>query len=140
MGRSCVLQTAERVKDVHRSVVPPKMRLWQTWPAASWLRALPRAQGGSRAAAMNRVRPKSGLAAWPACAVARRRALHGSPPSTVTAVQATTTETYDGQGRLQRVDEPNGTTTTYGYDVGNRLATVAIDDHVHQPQRREFKY
>jgi hypothetical protein len=28
---------------VHRSV-PPKMRLWQTWPAASWLRALARAR------------------------------------------------------------------------------------------------
>jgi hypothetical protein len=25
--------------DVHRSVMPPKMQLWRTWPAASWVRA-----------------------------------------------------------------------------------------------------
>ncbi len=37
-----------------------------------------------------------------------------------------TRETYDRQGRLQQVQEPaGGTVTTYGYDVGNRLAAVA---------------
>ncbi|HEY0555932.1 MAG TPA: RHS repeat domain-containing protein, partial [Thermoanaerobaculia bacterium] len=43
---------------------------------------------------------------------------------------AKTTEVYDRQGRLSSVTEPSGTgganvTTTYGYDVGNRLATVS---------------
>ncbi len=43
---------------------------------------------------------------------------------------ATTTETYDRQGRLAQVTEPSGlggaaVTTTYGYDVGNRLSTVS---------------
>jgi RHS repeat-associated protein len=42
---------------------------------------------------------------------------------------ATTTETYDRQGRLASVKEPSGAadalvTTTYSYDVGNRLRQV----------------
>ena len=43
---------------------------------------------------------------------------------------STTTEIYDRQGRLSQVTEPSGAaganvTTTYGYDVGNRLASVS---------------
>ena len=43
---------------------------------------------------------------------------------------APTTEVYDRQGRLLTVTEPSGdsgalVTTTYGYDVGNRLASVS---------------
>ncbi len=48
----------------------------------------------------------------------------------VTETAATTTELYDRQGRLAQVAEPSGAggaavTTTYGYDVGSRLATVS---------------
>lgn len=48
----------------------------------------------------------------------------------VSELAATTTETYDRQGRLASVAEPAGAggaavTTAYGYDVGNRLATVS---------------
>ncbi len=48
----------------------------------------------------------------------------GAPESS-----ATTTETYDRQGRLWKVAEPSGeggaqVTTTYSYDVGNRLKHV----------------
>ncbi len=40
---------------------------------------------------------------------------------------STLTEIYDRQGRLYRVAEPGtGTTTTYGYDVGSRLSSVAM--------------
>ncbi len=43
---------------------------------------------------------------------------------------SSTTEIYDRQGRLYQVIEPSGAaganvTTTYGYDVGNRLASVS---------------
>ncbi len=48
----------------------------------------------------------------------------------VSELASTTTETYDRQGRLASVTEPSGAsgaavTTTYGYDVGNRLATAS---------------
>jgi|GEM_PF-1844619 len=41
----------------------------------------------------------------------------------------TTTETVDGHGRLASVTEAlgNGLTTTYGYDVGNRLTSVSTN-------------
>jgi RHS repeat-associated protein len=46
--------------------------------------------------------------------------------STGTAIEtsATTTETYDRQGRLVQVTEPNGVITKYEYDVGGRLKRV----------------
>lgn len=37
---------------------------------------------------------------------------------------ATTTEVYDRHGRLHEVTEPNGTTTRYEYDAGNRLKRI----------------
>lgn len=48
---------------------------------------------------------------------------------TVSEHPSTTTERYDRQGRLWHVEEPSGAggaliTTTYGYDVGNRLKSV----------------
>ncbi|HEX4965586.1 MAG TPA: DUF4157 domain-containing protein [Thermoanaerobaculia bacterium] len=53
---------------------------------------------------------------------------------------ATTTEVYDRQGRFYSVTEPSGAgnsavTTTYGYDVGNRLFSVAT-----LGQSRNFTY
>jgi YD repeat-containing protein len=61
---------------------------------------------------------------------------------------ATTTELYDRQGRLAQVIEPSGVggatvATTYGYDVGNRLATVSTTDATTSPsvtQTRAFAY
>ncbi|MEO8277236.1 MAG: hypothetical protein ABI639_13565, partial [Thermoanaerobaculia bacterium] len=54
-----------------------------------------------------------------------------------------TSETYDRQGRLYKVTEPSGTaganvTTTYGYDVGSRLASVATTSS--STQNRTFTY
>ncbi len=51
-----------------------------------------------------------------------------------------TTEVYDRHGRLYQVTEPSGAagaleTTTYGYDVGNRLTSVATG-----AQTRTFAY
>ncbi len=55
-------------------------------------------------------------------------------------INAVTTERYDRQGRLWQVVEPSGSgganvTTTYGYDVGNRLVSVATSG-----QSRNFSY
>ncbi|MFY9824701.1 MAG: RHS repeat-associated core domain-containing protein [Thermoanaerobaculia bacterium] len=62
----------------------------------------------------------------------------GTSPGVETA--ATTTEIYDRHGRLYSVTEPSGSggalvTTTYGYDVGNRLASVSTPG-----QSRSFSY
>jgi RHS repeat-associated protein len=60
----------------------------------------------------------------------------------VDGVPATTTESYDRQGRLVEVKEysdpssPNPVATTYGYDIGNRLTTVTMPG----PQTRTFTY
>ncbi len=51
----------------------------------------------------------------------------------------TTTEEYDGQGRLYQVTEPNGTVTTYGYDPADRLISVAMSDGT-TTQTRTFNY
>jgi RHS repeat-associated protein len=53
----------------------------------------------------------------------------------------TTTETVDGHGRLASVTEPlgNGLTTTYGYDVGNRLTSVSTSAP-EGVQHRTFTY
>jgi YD repeat-containing protein len=48
---------------------------------------------------------------------------------------ATTTETADSFGRLYQVVEPGGTTTTYGYDLGDRLVAVNMAG-----QARSFLY
>src|SRR5258708_11682091 len=53
---------------------------------------------------------------------------------------ATTTEVHDALGRLYTVTERSGasgadTATTYDYDVGDRLVSVASD-----PQSRTFTY
>ncbi len=61
---------------------------------------------------------------------------------------ATTTEIYDRQGRLASVTEPSGdlgvnVTTGYGYDVGNRLASVSTFATVSGTgvtQTRSFSY
>jgi RHS repeat-associated protein len=53
---------------------------------------------------------------------------------------ATTREIYDAQGRLQQVQEPaGGTVTTYGYDVGDRLSSVASTGSG-ATQTRSFSY
>ena len=57
---------------------------------------------------------------------------------------STTTEIYDRQGHLYQVMEPSKTdgtnaTTTYGYDVGNRLKTVSMSDGTNT-QARTFTY
>jgi YD repeat-containing protein len=57
---------------------------------------------------------------------------------------ATTTEVYDRQGRLVSVTEPSGSaganvTTSYGYDVGNRLASVSTTSSS-ITQTRGFSY
>ncbi len=57
---------------------------------------------------------------------------------------AVTTELYDRQGRLYQVTEPSGAsganvTTTYGYDVGNRLSSVATAS-AGVTQTRTFTY
>ena len=53
---------------------------------------------------------------------------------------ATTTEEYDGYGRLRTIVEPNtSTTTTYTYDVGGRLSDVAMSDGANT-QVRTFDY
>ncbi len=59
-------------------------------------------------------------------------------------MEAVTSETYDRQGRLSQVSEPSGTggspvTTTYGYDVGNRLTTVSTTAGA-TTQTRTFTY
>ncbi len=52
---------------------------------------------------------------------------------------ATTTEIYDRQSRRYRVIEPGtGTVTTYGYDEGGRLSSVAMAGPV--TQTRSFDY
>lgn len=51
----------------------------------------------------------------------------------------TTIETYDGHARLISVAEPVGTTTTYGYDVGNRLTGVNMTGS-DGTQQRFFTY
>ncbi len=67
--------------------------------------------------------------------------------SSETAV--TTTEVYDRHGRLLQVTEPSGdgganVTTSYGYDVGNRLASVSTTAFVAGTgtvtQSRSFSY
>lgn len=57
---------------------------------------------------------------------------------------ATTVETYDGLGRLVKVDEPAGpggatVSTAYTYDVGHRLASVAQTSGS-TTQNRSFNY
>jgi YD repeat-containing protein len=49
--------------------------------------------------------------------------LTSTDPATFTPT--TSTQTYDAQGRVRIVQEPNGTLTIYGYDVGGRLSSVA---------------
>ncbi len=64
------------------------------------------------------------------------------PPPCLTGEQTfTTTETVDGHGRLASVTEPLATpvTTSYGYDVGNRLTSVTTDAPEGQ-QLRFFTY
>jgi YD repeat-containing protein len=48
---------------------------------------------------------------------------------------ATTVDTTDSFGRLYQVVEPGGTTTTYGYDLGDRLVSVNMGG-----QARSFQY
>jgi RHS repeat-associated protein len=57
---------------------------------------------------------------------------------------STTTEIYDNQGRLVSVTEPSGSgganvTTSYGYDVGNRLSSVSTTA-AGVTQTRSFTY
>ncbi|HEV7922812.1 MAG TPA: hypothetical protein VGR02_18655 [Thermoanaerobaculia bacterium] len=40
---------------------------------------------------------------------------------------ATTTETYDREGKLWKVTEPNNVVTSYSYDIGNRLRSVCMN-------------
>ncbi len=68
-------------------------------------------------------------------------ATHG----TVREYPQTTVETYDRQGRLAQVTEPlgGGVTTSYGYDVGNRLSSVsttALVSGSSVTQNRSFTY
>ncbi|MFL6193889.1 MAG: RHS repeat-associated core domain-containing protein, partial [Thermoanaerobaculia bacterium] len=49
---------------------------------------------------------------------------YNTSTGTATEASATTTETYDRQGRLIQVTEPNGVITKYEYDIGNRLKRV----------------
>ncbi|HKO57123.1 MAG TPA: hypothetical protein VJ276_14695, partial [Thermoanaerobaculia bacterium] len=54
---------------------------------------------------------------------------------------STTTETYDRQGKLWKVTEPNGVVTSYTYDIGNRLRSVCMDAGVNTcGQKRIFTY
>ncbi len=78
------------------------MRLWLTWPAALLLRALPRAHAArarariaaSRVCAGHAAKPDLGrtrfvaAAREPPCAIARRRALHGSSSSSKSSQRA----------------------------------------------------
>lgn len=57
-----------------------------------------------------------------------------------TDTPATTTMTYDSQGRLKTVTEPNGMMTRYTYDVGGRLTEVCADVLNDCFQRRTFTY
>ncbi len=52
---------------------------------------------------------------------------------------AITKEYFDLHGRLRQVDEPNGNSTTYTYDVGGRLKGVAMTAGA-QAQPRAFTY
>ncbi|MGH3086935.1 MAG: hypothetical protein ACRDSJ_06400, partial [Rubrobacteraceae bacterium] len=59
---------------------------------------------------------------------------------TIFETQAVTAEIYDRQGRLFQVVEPaGGLTATYGYDVGNRLKSVATTNGP-TTQTRLFTY
>jgi RHS repeat-associated protein len=49
---------------------------------------------------------------------------YNTATGTATKTSAATTETYDRQGRLAQVAEPNGAVTKYEYDVGGRLRRV----------------
>ncbi|NJL28955.1 MAG: hypothetical protein HC897_14235, partial [Thermoanaerobaculia bacterium] len=58
---------------------------------------------------------------------------------TINETPATTTEEYDGQGRLWKVTEPaGGQTADYRYDVGQRLSEVRLTQGVNQ--YRYFTY
>ncbi|MEP7009932.1 MAG: RHS repeat-associated core domain-containing protein [Acidobacteriota bacterium] len=61
---------------------------------------------------------------------------------TTAETAATTRETYDRFSRLYEVREPNGIVTRYGYDAGNRLASVCQNATGTNScgQRREFHY
>jgi RHS repeat-associated protein len=66
------------------------------------------------------------------------------PDGTPLESDAVTTERYDGYGRLLSVTEGSGTngadvTTSYGYDVGNRLDSVTTTDSP-VTQTRTFTY
>ena len=58
---------------------------------------------------------------------------------TIIESSATTTERYDRQGRLWQVVQPINLTATHGYDVGNRLKTVALTSGP-TTQNRVFTY
>jgi RHS repeat-associated protein len=69
-----------------------------------------------------------------------RETTRSVPVQTLTGmVQAVTTETYDGMGRLRTIteksDNGNPTTTTYGYGSGGQLTSVTMSD-----QSRAFVY
>jgi RHS repeat-associated protein len=53
---------------------------------------------------------------------------------------ASTTEVYDRFGRLVHLDEPNGTRTSYTYDVLGALASVQVNSLGSPTQTRNFLY
>jgi YD repeat-containing protein len=57
-----------------------------------------------------------------------------------TESSATTTYTYDGQGRIRTVTEPNGIVTRYTYDIGGHLSQVCADVASNCAQNRGFTY
>ena len=70
----------------------------------------------------------------------RRVRLSGNATSTP-ETRVTTTETYDRQGRLWKVNEPgNGLQATYRYDVGGRLIQADLWNGGSTTQRRSFGY